>query len=74
MDEADRAQEYIERTLADALQRALQQQAPRDWPGCYCGEKEEDEGRGLFCGTWCRDLYEKETKLRPKTPPVDPHA
>lgn len=62
-DEADMADGEIERRLQESLYRMRKEAAAPVQlfdGGCYCGEME-----GIrFCGTACRDLFDRDERLR----------
>ena len=67
MDDVDVTQERTDREIAALIKKArsngVSQFAWRD--ACYCGQIEwTKQIQPHFCGPWCRDLYEKETRMR----------
>lgn len=56
MDNADRAQQHIEKHLARALNNLNRTHIPSTRKCLYCEEPVE---KGRFCDAECRDEYEK---------------
>jgi hypothetical protein len=67
MDEIDMTQRREEAQLEAAIKKARSSNHPHfTWrDSCYCGQVEWTKSmRPHFCGPWCRDLYEKEMRMR----------
>lgn len=67
MDDVDVTQERTDREIAQLIKKARSSGGSQfHWAGsCYCGDVEWTTSMSPhFCGVFCRDLYEKEQRMK----------
>jgi hypothetical protein len=66
MDDVDMTNERTDKEIAGLIKKARAATSQYNWSdSCWCGQVEWTKSmQPHFCGTWCRDLYEKEMRMR----------